>query len=987
MSDSPNVPPAAPNPPGASGPTPGPSSANYIVTRQIYTTHFELRSPTGESYFDGGARKLVKADSEPLAQFLADVQFVRGEGSQKKEVRASYYFGEVPVSQWRPLQFITQGMLDAFETAAVEFYKKAHVIEKRPEFHKSAIRGFRLPDPDLEPDCYWLVGERFDARLVVLWGCEKLDSNKTPVPSLPIVTDPELFPNNPKTVVDKLRARVMGWEAILSENLALITEKKEPLHRFLARPIYDPQHVNVVGFKPLLAAEAAPIAKFKPMKKIGASEIQAFEKAARSYYEKAHEDPDSRQANPGVSFYERELRRNFRLPDVAAASHARPASPAGEEDFTELMGADKSRPKDAGSAARKAKAPRVSYWVYGKQLSPRLMIVVEGNEPQDKCLYLCKDPDLDIPPGAKTGTGAQPSQLDVMGTAKPQTVVDKLWLCRINRGKQMAVATAAVAVCALAYLTYLWMQPKHMYVLSAAVSNDPQFDPDNDRNVIEITFNNRPADTAPKSALPGAPLGQFSLRLVSKGATVPLKPPVRHKNDPKRVVLVAPSVEFEDHTTNYSIKIENAVDSRGNRLEATNIAVTFDDHRIPGLNGDFEPAAEDSTDELKVGFNEPLNKAAAETNQNYSLTGPNGEVIDVVKADLFKDRKAVVLKAAKPFSSKASYTLTIRNIADASRARNLMPETVTNFVFEPVPLRLRAVTADESQIRIKVEFNKLYDVDSANHAFKLPDSLRIGSVNRLDTKALEIVLTNSCLMATGQYTLQITKLKEGGTTFPTELTTNATFSFTGAPDTTAPLVGDLSCGADFLLVTFSKDLREASARMNDNYSVAFRSMDKWENLPVRFNASTTGARTVRLGYVGSLPNGTLRLQYKGVQDLMGNTADGNWEFRTGISYPITFAKLPVLLNGGTAIQIILWGSIDPSCERPENFSLSTVDGSPIPGVDITGVRMTPGVNTTPVQLNLSRKLELPTFKILFSNLKLKGEARLQNNSTTYGSQQ
>jgi hypothetical protein len=577
--------------------------------------------------------------------------------------------------------------------------------------------------------------------------------------------------------------------------------------------------------------------------------------------------------------------------------------------------------------------------------------------------------------------------VDVLGISKPQTVADKLWLCRINRVKQAAVAAGVVALCVLAAVLAHFAAPRRMYVVSAAVSNDPQLDPNNDRNVIEVTFNNRPADTAPKSAPPGAPLGQYSLRLVSKGATVPLKMPARDKTDAKRIILVAPNVEFEDHTTNYSIKVENAMDSWGNRLEATNIPVTFDDHRVPGLTGDFEPAAEDATDELKVGFNEPLNKAAAETNQNYSLTGPGGEVIDVTKAELLKARKDVVLKAAKPFASKASYTLTIRNIADASRAKNLMPETVTNFVFEPVPLRLKAVTSDESQVRIKVEFNKMYDIDSANRALKLPDPLRIGAVTRLDTKALEIVLTNSCLMATGQYTLEISKLKEGGTTSPTELTTNAAFSFTGAPDTTAPTVTDLSCGADYMVVTFSKDLRESTARMNDNYAVESRSLDQWEPLAVRFNASTTDARTVRLGYVGSLPNGTMRLKYKGVQDLMGNSADGAQEFRTGISYPITFAKLPVLLNGGTAIQVILWGSIDPSCERPENFAVSTVDGSPIPGVEVTGVRMTPGVNSTPVQINLSRKLELPTFKVLFTKLKLKGEARLQNNSTTYGGQQ
>src|SRR5882762_10410946 len=284
------------------------------VNRQIFISHLEIKTPDGQSYHEGGARKLVKAESEPLSQFLADAEITRAGGPQRRDVTLNYFFGAIPKGQWRQMRFVTPGMLEAFEKAAQEFYRRAHADQNLAQFQRQARMGFRLPDPDLEPESYWLVGDRFDPKLVILWGCEKLDVNKRPIPSLPLVKDAELFPGNPTTVVDKLRARLLGWEGILQENLDLITEKRELLGRFIARPVYDPQHEQIVALRPILAPDTAyPISKFRPLKKIPTAEIAAFDKAAESYYSKAHEDSESREAYPDATPYERELRRNFRL--------------------------------------------------------------------------------------------------------------------------------------------------------------------------------------------------------------------------------------------------------------------------------------------------------------------------------------------------------------------------------------------------------------------------------------------------------------------------------------------------------------------------------------------------------------------------------------------------------------------------------------------------------------------------------------------------
>jgi len=72
----------------------------------------------------------------------------------------------------------------------------------------------------------------------------------------------------------------------------------------------------------------------------------------------------------------------------------------------------------------------------------------------------------------------------------------------------------------------------------------------------------------------------------------------------------------------------------------------------------------------------------------------------------------------------------------------------------------------------------------------------------------------------------------------------------------------------------------------------------------------------------------------------------------------------------------LWG-IDRTCEDSRNFQLADLQGNAVPGVDVTGVRMAPSANTTRVSVDLSRRLDKDYFTVVFSKLKLEGEARLQ----------
>jgi len=951
------------------------ASPVIAVSRRVFVSHLEIKTPDGQSYLEGGARKLIKADSEPLAQFLADAEITRGGGPQRRDVMLNYFFGAIPKTQWRQMKFVTPGMLEAFEKAAQEFYRRAHTNQNVAQFQRQARMGFRLPDPDLEPESYWLVGDRFDPKLVVLWGCEKLDVNKRPIPSLPLVKDAELFPGNPTTVADKLRSRLLSWEGILQENLDLIAEKKEPLGRFLARPVYDPQRQQIVALRPILAPESAyPINKFRPLKKIPTAEIASFDKAAESYYAKAHEDSESREAYPDVTPYEREIRRNFCLPDVDIGVGRPSKLVPGMQGLDELMNGQKKQSNGKPTAKKKSDALRISYWVYGKRFSKRLMVCIEGNEPVEQCLYLRRDEALDIPPGSK-GKIRFPQAGGLGLEEKPETIVEKLWLRELTwiaRSLRAAAVLAVIGILAFIFLEFIYVR---LSPTGRAVVADAKLDPDNLRNIVVVKFNAAiNPDSIPAVPEKPTPHPPYMLQGPELGALQVKSVKLDPENPKQLLFYVNRSVPDGSEKTEDKILL-NGLRPRFGRVLRPNTPVEVEtrDTRPPA----FAKAGswEDSEYALELDFDEALDKVNAESIGNYTLTGP--AVGALRSAQLQKDRKTVVLKADKAFEPGANYTLALKNIRDASNQKNAMADTTTNFVYVQIPLALKAISASDQQNRIKLQFNRSLDRGSFKTAFKIDKGLKIGGVTPLDDKSIELVLTNSFMQTNLDYTIQIAKIKDLGKP-PGELTTNAVVSFTGTPDMTPPVVIDVSLGANFLQLTFNKDLSEESARRENNYALFDRPREQWETRPLRFNPTLSENRIVRLNFPSALPNGTLRVEYAGVADLAGNTTNDFREFSTGMSYQITSLKRPEFSNQArTGILLVLYGRLDRTCEDSRNFQLADLQGNAIPGVDVTGVRMAPSANTTRVSIDLSRRLDKDYFKVVFSKLKLEGEARLQ----------
>lgn len=314
-------------------------------TRSLARPFFLIRTPDGlESYF---RREYVKAlfhHKDPLTRFLAPASL----NKTRQPPEIVYDYQGLPLDTFRPLDYISEGELKMFREAAEAFYGKARVqVTNVTPFEKDLRRAFRLPDPDKEPDAYWLYGPPNDRRLLVLWGAEIERDSSLPIAAVEGVTE---GPN----VMDKLAARVLPWEGKQQQAIDLARDRSEALSAHLAQPTYNARHeltAAIVGGKRLTAAE------LKPAKALKAAQIEAFHTAALAFYQKAFD--------PATSEFEKELRLSLRLPD----------------------------PRKYGDRYRIAKTGQI-------------VVLVDGTEHRAATLPATDDPDHDFPPQSAAETTA-----------------------------------------------------------------------------------------------------------------------------------------------------------------------------------------------------------------------------------------------------------------------------------------------------------------------------------------------------------------------------------------------------------------------------------------------------------------------------------------------------------------------------------------------------------------------------------------------------
>ena len=314
---------------------------NGEIRRPIRRPYYLFRTPDNlGSYLQKENYRIVMARKELLCQFLAPASIESGERDARGKATQSlvYNMSKFQAQNLEPATSIPLSAIEAFEAAAIEFYSKDGISA-----HEARLRKhFKLPDPDLEPNCYWLYGPPENRNLLILWGCEARENS-----SIPMIEIPDSKGNNDATVSQKLRSRVMNWASMRKEAIKLINASGNPLARFIATPVFDKKG-NLKELETVNGKLAA--SKIKKMRHVSKSEISAFQEAAENFYEEAY--PDS----GAITEYEKELRSHFKLPDPAL----KPSS----------------------------------FYKYGS----KLFIVANPDDEEDECLYMVEDEELNIPP-------------------------------------------------------------------------------------------------------------------------------------------------------------------------------------------------------------------------------------------------------------------------------------------------------------------------------------------------------------------------------------------------------------------------------------------------------------------------------------------------------------------------------------------------------------------------------------------------------------
>ena len=145
------------------------------IKRKLDKPYFLLRTHDGINHFlQPQVERMFYSDQNGLSRFMPRATIV-----DEKGVKAvSYQLTKAQAKTLRPLRSITHPELKALKRAAAKFYNPDRQLTK---FESSLRKAFRLPDPELEPDAYFLWGSRKNPKLLVLWGVEKVPGSSLPI--------------------------------------------------------------------------------------------------------------------------------------------------------------------------------------------------------------------------------------------------------------------------------------------------------------------------------------------------------------------------------------------------------------------------------------------------------------------------------------------------------------------------------------------------------------------------------------------------------------------------------------------------------------------------------------------------------------------------------------------------------------------------------------------------------------------------------------
>ncbi len=660
---------------------------NYIVKRLLSSPYFTFRTPNAVNDYFSSENYPVIMDDELLSRFLPPAYL----NKEVKPRQLEYDYTGIPVETLRPLDFLPQSEVDAFINAAKKFYEKAYPETQNIVAHEKDLRKhFKLPDPDKEPDAYWVYGADHEMKLLILWGVEHQKNS-----SLSLVEEDKLniLPGN--TIADKLRNRTMTWEVRQREMLKILFSSNEPLRRFMVRPVYNESGDKLVALQH--DNEQIPINKLKTLSSIGKSELNTFRKAAHDFYSKAY--PDYKTSTD----YEKELRRGFMLPDPDKPTH---------------------NPKLIPSY----------YWTKG---NGKIYILATGKEDRASCLYLTKEDKLQIPPKVdeKKQVNAEADLLEFKQKEKddtqPQTVYDKLQK-RVSTWQKYALIGGVPVIGILAFLIFhliVDQTPPKIIKENLEVVSDHElileFDEPVDINSIQHDTSTEVID---------------SIRFENDEVSVK---EVKYDsgNNSRLLILTTPMIDGE----HYTLTVRKLTDQSENKnlIEPTSIRFQYMDRVAPEVKS--ISAGKRGLDFITVFFNESLDsesvyKAIFELYSKSASPENKIKIISSVFDETDSEKRTVIIQAGQPFKHDEMYSLRMERITDLSISRNPIISNENNpYIFtyiDRLPPLVSGVKANADELKINVEFDEKIEKSSAvqkqNYTVKTPD----GTVIQLQDKAI-----------------------------------------------------------------------------------------------------------------------------------------------------------------------------------------------------------------------------------------------------------
>lgn len=265
--------------------------------RPLKKPYFLLRTPDGlGSYLNRECRRILLSPKEPLAEFLAPVTAF----DESSNATISYSLDRLELEDVQPLEHIPPALLKQFESAVNAFLNNGAGANQRISDHEKKLReGFRLPDPELEPDAYWIYGPIEKRRLLIIWGCEYRQNSSLPLRSA--------NPDKPG-LLEKLKANKPSWIQTQRDAARLIHTQNLPLASYLAKPVPDATGTTARYLVQGKAIEAK--ACKAALKGIPANLIPDFRSAATQQLSLAVPD-----ATDGLDESAKDLIKAFQLPD------------------------------------------------------------------------------------------------------------------------------------------------------------------------------------------------------------------------------------------------------------------------------------------------------------------------------------------------------------------------------------------------------------------------------------------------------------------------------------------------------------------------------------------------------------------------------------------------------------------------------------------------------------------------------------------------